>query len=184
MSIWPVQYSRDDLAAFKDPKRIDNHFGLPMKDVYSISLRPSDGRSNVHDATYRSAYFGNAVAYRDIKIRYPNAWIWDERYRFEGAPKDADMHRMQQLFEEKMGSVAMAQVCERAKEAQLNPGGKTAGRPDLAVYVPGDPRPWRFVEIKRLGWDDVRPNQRMWLELLGSYFGDGSAIVMELSMAD
>ena len=179
---WLVEYSSEDDQAFRDGARIDSHFGLPMNHVHSLSLRP-DGCSNVHAAgkQFRTHYFGNMVAYRHIKSLSTVAWIWDERYRFEGQPVAEEMRWAQQRFLERLGKRRMAQIASLARTAGLNPGGKTNGRPDLAVYFPAQEPEWRFIEIKCADrGDKLGEQQKEWLKLFATYLGPESAVELEL----
>lgn len=73
----------------------------------------------------------------------------------------------------------MLDIQERAVARGLTVGGKTKGRPDLAVFFPELPVPWRFIEIKR-GADKLRPDQISWLQLLAEASGKASAIELTL----
>ena len=181
---WRATYGADDLEAFKDPARLNTHFGLPLpmpERVFSISLNP-DGRSNVHDSgkQYRSHYFGNTMVLRLIKSQYPHAWIWDERYKFrriEKIPGDARRRHAQTEFVRLMGSNRIEAVHAAAMEAGLDNGGKMVGLPDIAVYVPDYQPAWRFIEIKIPGRNDkLRTAQTGWLGLLSSFFGPDAAV--------
>lgn len=183
-AIWRATYSDEDLEAFANPVRTNSHFGLPLpmaERVFSISLN-RDGRSNVHDAgkQYRSHYFGNMVALRLIKQLHPDAWIWDERYRFtlkNGSSKDEVRRRAQAEFVRIMGAGRIEAVHAAAVEAGLDRGRKMVGMPDLAVYVPDHQPAWRFIEIKMPARKDkLRESQTGWLRLLSCIFGPDAAV--------
>lgn len=185
---WQETYTDDDESAFSDPMRANIHFGLPLPNssrMFSISLL-EDGRTNVHGAgkQFRNTYFGNTVAYRYISSLYPNAWIWDERYRFtldENFSKDPGMLLAQQKFTEKVGRDRILELRRNAIRKGLNPDGKTEGRPDLAVYIPEQKPQWYFVEIKiPERKDKLADRQIRWLRLFSEYFGIESAVVLEL----
>jgi hypothetical protein len=190
MGAWTMSsgtYTTADMAAFKDRRFIDSHFGLPLpypSRVFSISLN-HDGKSNVHEAPYRPHYFGNTWAYRNIKAQHPDAWIWDERYRFgckTGFLKDPCMIRAQEEFIRLMGKDRITQIRKRALDENLLPDSLTDGKPDLAVHFPsrGDVS-WKFIEIKLRGTKDkLKPTQIAWLQLLSDYFGYKAVVQLEL----
>ena len=190
---WRVEYSEADEIAFGDPLRINSHYGLPLSErshVFSRSLNDA-GLSNVHDPgkKYRPHYFGNNVAIRHIKARHPDAWIWDERYRFTrdvSFAKDERIIHAQREFIQKMGLDRITEVRAMALAAGLDPEGKIVGRPDLAVFMPGGSQMiWRFIEIKiRDRGDSLGENQTKWLQFLADCFGRESAVEMELVKRD
>ena len=181
---WRITYCEADLNAFSDPDRINAHFGLPLpmsERVFSISLH-SDGRSNVHDAgkQYRPHYFGNTMALRHLKQLHPDAWVWDERYKFrpiEGVLGDARRLGAQAEFVRIMGQERINAVHAAAVDAGLDNGGKMVGLPDVAVYVPDYQPAWRFIEIKMPERNDkLRTSQAGWLRLLSRFFGEEAAV--------
>ena len=181
---WRIAYGAADIEAFADPARLNAHFGLPLpmtERVFSISLN-ADGRSNVHDAgkRYRPHYFGNTMLLRHIKQQHPNAWIWDERYKFrpiEGSLGDARCLGAQAEFVRIMGQERINAVHAAAVDAGLDNGGKMVGLPDIAIYVPDYQPAWRFIEIKILDRKDkLRTSQAGWLRLLSRFFGEGAAV--------
>lgn len=183
-----VAYSADDMEAFANPDRINAHFGLPLpmsERVFSISLHP-DGRSNVHDAgkQYRPHYFGNTLLLRHIKQQYPNAWIWDERYKFrrtEEIPGDDRRRHAQAEFVRIMGQDRIEAVHAAAVVAGLDNGRKMVGLPDVAVYVPDGSPSWRFIEIKIPERSDkLRASQMEWFRLLTRFFGEAAAVECRL----
>ena len=185
---WRVEYSGADEAAFADPIRINQHFGLPLpghEHIFSRSLTEA-GLSNVHEPgkNFRPHYFGNTMVLRHIKQRHPDAWIWDERFRFTESSafaKNERIIRAQQEFVRMMGLERIRAIQALAKAAGLDPEDKMVGRPDLAVYFPGERTEWRFLEIKiRKRGDRLRPEQEKWLNLLADFFGPESAIELEL----
>lgn len=185
---WHVTYDAGDLEAFANPDRINAHFGLPLpmtERVFSISLHP-DGRSNVHNAgkQYRPHYFGNTMLLRHIKQQYPDAWIWDERYKFrrtEEIPGDDRRRHAQAEFVRIMGQDRIEAVHAAAIDTGLDNGRKMVGLPDDAVYVPGNPPSWRFIEIKIPGRNDtLRTSRTGWLHLLSGFFGRDAAVECQL----
>lgn len=183
-AIWRVTYGADDLGAFDDPARLNTHFGLPLpmpERVFSISLNP-DGRSNVHDAgkKYRRHYFGNTMVLRIIKQQHPDAWIWDERYKFRptrGFIGDDRRLHTQAEFVRIIGEDRIDAIHAAAVEAGLDNGGKMIGLPDIAVYMPDGSPSWRFIEIKIPERNDkLRASQTGWLRLLSTFFGREAAV--------
>ncbi len=190
MTAWKViteTYTKADLAAFEDPKLINSHFGLPppyAERVFSISLN-HEGKSNVHEAPYRPHYFGNTWAYRYIKEQHPDAWIWDERYRFTcktGSLQDQRMIKAQEEFIRLMGRDRINEIRKMARDKNLEPDSLTDGKPDLAVYFPSlRDVPWKFIEIKLKRTEDkLKPTQIAWLELLSDYFGYEAVVQLNL----
>jgi hypothetical protein len=189
---WHAVYTDADETAFRDARRINAHFGLPLPNasrVFSLSLN-SDGRSNVHDfgKKYRSTYLGNTWAYRYIKSLYPDAWIWDERYRFStktSFSKDMRILHAQTEFIKLLGADCIKEIRARALSSGLNPDTNTGGRPDLAAHFPGQEVPWRFIEIKipERG-DKLGEKQTDCLRLFASFFGGEGAVELELSKAE
>lgn len=183
---WTVPFTEADEKAFSDPLRVNAHFGLPLpmaERVFSISLNET-GLTNVHDSgkKFRKHYLGNTMAIRLIKRQHPDAWIWDERFRFALECKftNKQFAFAQKEFIRMMGADRILEIGSRVKNAGLEPGGKSVGRPDMAVYVPGDEK-WRFVEIKipERG-DELGLEQVKWLQLLSDYFGAEAAVELEL----
>ena len=186
-TIWWIPFTDADKQAFRNPLQINSYFGLPLPQhsrVFSRSLN-EEGLSNVHDAgkKFREHYFGNTMALRHIKQRYPDAWIWDERFRFTTSVEFAKAERIihaQKEFVRVMGPGQILEMRRKIQDAGLDPDDKMVGRPDLAVYVPGDGK-WRFIEIKiPENGDELREEQIRWLQLLAGSFGGESAIELGL----
>jgi len=186
-SKWVSKYSAADDAAFRDKSRIDIHFGLPLPSpmrVFSLSLN-GQGLSNVHEGgkQFRSHYFGNYLAYRYLTCHWPDAWIWDERYRFEpraDVSTDANICGAQAAFLEKLGIETATEIQRLALDAGLDPGRKTSGRPDLAVWLPREAHSWRFIEIKIPERNDtLGDKQTRWLHLLSNFLGRESVVELE-----
>lgn len=163
-------YTTADMDAFRDPNKINSHFGLPLPQaarVFSISLN-AEGKSNVHQARFRRHYFGNTWAYRYIKKQHPDAWIWDERYRFNSAlsiVRDPRMIKAQIEFIRLMGTDRLSKIRMKALALNLKSDSLTDGKPDLAVHFPSKTDlPWKFFEIK-LPNDPLKPNQLGWLKV-------------------
>lgn len=183
---WTVPFTEADEKAFADPLIVNPHFGLPLpmaERVFSISLNEA-GITNVHGSgkKFRRHYLGNTVALRYIKRQHPDAWIWDERFRFALGCKftNKQFAFAQREFMRMMGADRIRALGSRIKDAGLEPGGKSVGRPDMAVYIPGDGK-WRFIEIKipERG-DELGDEQIRWLQLLSDYFGADTAVELEL----
>ena len=181
---WRIAYGAADIEAFADPARLNAHFGLPLpmpERVFSISLNP-DGRSNVHDAgkKYRRHYFGNTMVVRLIKQQHPDAWIWDERYKFRptrGFIGNGRRLQAQAEFVRIIGEDRIDAIHAAAVEAGLDNGGKMVGLPDIAVYMPDGSPSWRFIEIKIPERNDkLRASQTGWLRLLSTFFGREAAV--------
>jgi hypothetical protein len=182
---WRATYTAKDEAAFQDPQQVDHHFELPsLSNVFSLSL-DSCGRSNVHGSGKKGRlhYLGNYLTYRYVKQIDESAWIWDERYRFAGEPVDSAMLVAQREFASKFGTAQMELIRTEAKKAGLEPGGKTSGRPDLAVHFPSCEIKWRFIEIKMPG-DRLHSPQSEWLRLFARHLGLDSAVVLEFQKSN
>jgi hypothetical protein len=185
---WSATYTENDVAAFENPRLINSHFGLPLpfeSRVFSVSLTP-EGQSNVHEGLkkYRSTYFGNTWAYRHIKAKHPDAWIWDERYRFSRSTvfcSDTRICDAQAEFIKLFGRSRIQEIRAMALREGLDPDKNNGGRPDLAVHFPGQDVPWRFMEIKILETGDtLRADQKKWLQLFASSLGTEAAVLLEL----
>ena len=186
---WRATYKPADVSAFGDAKRIDAHFGLPLPNtdrVFSLSLN-AEGRSNVHEngKGFRTHYFGNTMVYRYIKSRYPEAWIWDERYRFSFDTtfcRDKSILHAQAEFIRMLGANHIQEIRALAIRKGLNPETNNAGRPDLAVHFPKQKTPWRFIEIKiEENRDKLKEKQVDWLKLFAEYFGREASVELTLS---
>ena len=173
---WNGTYTQEDVDAFLDPERIDQQFGLPdkRKRVFSVALHPN-GNAKPQD---RIHYLSNLLAFRCLKTHWPDAWIWDERYRFAGEPgkHDRAMIHAQCEFIRLFREDRATKIADFARQRGLDPAGKTNSRPDLAVYFPTEDV-WRFIELKipEKG-DTLRPKQRDWLCLLATHLGPESAV--------
>lgn len=183
---WTIPFTAEDKMAFAAPLRVNAHFGLPLpmaERVFSISLNEA-GLSNVHDSRkkFRPHYLGNTMAFRHIKQNHPDAWIWDERYRFSSKYRNSDKQfaRAQKEFTRIMGIDRIQEIDARARNDGFEHGGMTVGRPDMAVYLPGEDAKWRFIEIKmRTTGDRLKPEQEQWLKLLADIFGEDAAVELE-----
>jgi len=181
-------YSRDDVDAYCDHSRINSHFGLPLPhrervfaiwmDQRGLMVRDPKAppRLSCKGKPVIGGDFGNLVAYREIKTPHPDAWIWAERYTFTLKPASPSSTDAQDAFISLLGKDRLLDVQKRALSLGLNPGGKTGGRPDLAVYVPGSPVPCRFIELKKKGKDYLRDDQKKWLTLIAEVFGKHAAV--------
>ena len=183
---WTAPFTEADEKAFADPLIVNSHFGLPLpmaERAFSISLNEA-GLTNVHNGGFRPHYFGNTVAMQYIKQRYPDSWIWDERYRFAATAtriQNRQFKRAQDHFIRIMGDSRIREVVARGKAIGLDPGGREIGRPDVAIYCPNEKIQWRFMEIKISSrGDKLRPIQEQWLRLLSDIFGEGASIELEL----
>jgi hypothetical protein len=176
-------YTSADRAAFCDAAQVDSEFGFPAAQpdrVFSISLN-AGGCSNVHEGghMFRWHYFGNAVAMRRVTAEAPDAWIWDERYRFE---RVSIMSTAQREFLRHLGDKKLVAIQSAAKAAGFDH--RATGRPDLAAFLPGRDPEWCFIEIKIVGGTDkLKQKQIEWLRLLSSVFGRASAIELEVAPA-
>lgn len=182
---WTQNYTEADVKAFGNASLINDHFGIPYSNVSSPALN-ANGLANIHDESKkgRTNYFANLLAHRYIKTCWADAWIWDEHYRFSGVPSQKNMVHSQQEFLRLFGVSAAEDIAEAARSAGLDPGKKTAGRPDLAVYFPSEDVKWRFIEMKLPGRKDgLRKDQQKWLNFLASQLGPESAVVLEWTMA-
>lgn len=181
-------YTSADVEAYHDANRINGHFGLPLphrERVFAIWMNDLGLMARDPKATPRVSAkgnriiggdFGNLVAYREIKSRHPEAWIWAERYTFALEAASPTWAEAQQAFVSLLGKDRLAEIQKRAVSLGLNPLGKTSGRPDLAVYVPGGAVPWRFIELKKKSKDYLRENQKQWLTLIADVLGKQAAI--------
>ena len=187
-----LPYTDEDVQAYNDTKRVNDHFGLPLpyrERTFLIRIsadglmtrgpdhspRVSSKGKNVLDGN-----FGNLVAYRHLKRLYPDAWIWAERYTFTDQPAIRAAVPDQKAFIELLGKERLTQVEKKAKDWKLDPGGKTNGRPDLAVCVPTQTPSWKFIELKKKGKDRLSDEQKQWLELIVGIFGKDSAVEASL----
>lgn len=189
MDLWKkvrMNYSESDLRAFNDLARVAEHFRLPLVPPSRIFSRFLDGEGCVRAPMRRmrrSGAFAHLFAFREFAASEEEIWIWNERYWFSTAPAPvACMVRPQQIFQEKFGLEQLKRIGEAATRRGLFQTCKTGpGLPDLAVFVPGGDRPWRFVEIKMPGrGDGLSDEQRRWLELLTEVLGSESVIELEL----
>ena len=165
--------AEDEFACAAIDRR-DKHFRFPLphpERVFAIWMLP-DGRASQEPGAGK---VGNYVMLRTIKQESPEAWIWAERYTFTHEPYSPSWADAQAAFIATLGEDRLIEVRDRARAIGLEPGGKTKGRPDLAVIVTGSPIPWRFIEIKRRN-DKLQPGQKPWLKLLAEVFGKQSAI--------
>ena len=184
-------FTDEDVEAYHDATRLNHHFGLPLPYLSRVfSLRMSKDGLVERDPTKPPKMrksglrrlggdFGNLVACRRIKSEHPEAWIWAERYTFTREPASPSWAKDQAAFVAAVGVKRLINVQDRALALGLNPAGKTAGRPDLAVFIPGGQPQWRFIELKK-GTDTLNARQEAWLELLADVFGKDSAVAVTL----
>jgi|SRR6185437_8354964 len=188
-------YTRDDVDAYCDARRINGHFGLPLPhrervfaiwmDQQGLMIRDPKAppRLSPKGNPVIGGDFGNLVAYREVKTPHPGAWIWAERYTFTLKAASPSWQGAQDAFVSLLGKDRLLEIQKRALSLGLNPGGKTGGRPDLAVYVPDGAIPWRFIELKKKGKDYLRKNQKKWLTLISEVFGKQAAVEATLILA-
>jgi hypothetical protein len=189
-------YTHDDIEAYHDSKRVNSHFSLPMpyaERVFSIRITDdglvtrdplSPPRFSSKGARVIGGDFGNLVAYKHIKSLHPQAWIWAERYTFTQSPASALWTMSQERFVAALGMEQLIEIQKRAISLDLDPAGKTSGRPDLAVYMPEANMPWRFIELKKKGKDRLSETQRKWLALIADLLGKDAAVEVSLSKFD
>jgi len=176
---WIETYTEEDYEAFCNPKLINSYYGLPMQNLFSIALNP-DGLSNVK---IRTTYFGTIWAYRYIKSKYSNAWMWDESYRFSLRSCQIQ-YNAQREFIRLMGEKRISDIESKALSLGLEPYKLGYKKPDVAVYCPGKRMKWLFFEVKRLDTGDtLSADQMKWLELLADSFGKKAVIELSLIQA-
>ena len=173
---WDETYTAEDYAAFCNPQLINSYYGFPMPNLFSIALN-LEGLSNVKK---RRTYFGTIWAYKYIKSKYPDAWMWDESYRFSLRPCKIQRYA-QREFVRLMGEKRIRDIENNALSSGLEPYNLGCGKPDVAVYCPEKKMKWCFFEVKRVDKrDKLKIPQIKWLELLADYFGKKAVIELRL----
>ncbi len=170
-------FDLEDKSAFCDPNRIAKHFGFPYQHVFSIALRFENGAytvPNVHDSTLRSHYLGDLAAIRWLKGRYPDAWIWDERYEIQtnlDGLHDGGRRLAQQEFIRTFGQEPLRRLKDDLLANGVDrPELKGRGKPDIVAYVPGI-NAWHVYEVKRADTGDkLSEEQRRWLTVMTRHF--------------